>query len=74
MTQHLDQGAFNWHKASASASKDDCVEQGNRPDGTVAVRDTKAKGTGHILGFTADAWTSFVKDLKSDDCLTGGLL
>ncbi len=66
MTQGLDQGAFGWHKASASADQGECVEVGEFPtgDATVAVRDTKADGQGPVLGFTASAWMAFVAELK----------
>jgi hypothetical protein len=62
----LDQGASGWRKASASADKDECVEVGSIPAGAdvVAVRDTKAAGSGPVLGFTAEACTAFVADLK----------
>jgi hypothetical protein len=66
MSPRLDQGAFGWHKSSASADRDECVEVGEFPAGdvTVAVRDTKAAGRGPVLGFTAEAWTAFVADVK----------
>lgn len=65
----LDQGAQGWRKARASADRDDCVEVGEIPTGAevVAVRDTKAGGTGPVLGFTADAWSAFVADVKHSD-------
>lgn len=61
----LDQGAHSWHKSSASADKDECVEVGAIPAGpdVVAVRDTKAQGTGPVLGFTAEAWIAFLADV-----------
>jgi hypothetical protein len=61
----LDQGALGWHKARASADKDECVEVGEFPAGGVAVRDTKASGAGPVLGFTPEAWTAFVGELKN---------
>ena len=62
----LNQGACGWHKASYSANEAECVEVGQFVTGpdTVAVRDTKAKGVGPVLGFTADAWAAFVADVK----------
>ena len=61
----LDQGASGWHKSSFSADQNECVEVGALPSGDVAVRDTKALGAGDVLGFTAEAWTSFVADVKT---------
>jgi hypothetical protein len=59
-----DQGATGWHKASYSADSGECVEVGAFPAGDVAVRDTKARGAGAVLGFTAEAWTAFLTDVK----------
>ena len=64
MLQELDQGATGWHKASASDQQGECVEVGEFPTGDVAVRDTKAAQAGPVLGFTADAWSAFVADVK----------
>jgi hypothetical protein len=64
-TELLDQGASGWHKASFSADQSDCVEVGACPSGDVAVRDTKALGAGDVLGFTVEAWTAFVAELKN---------
>ncbi|MBC3841903.1 DUF397 domain-containing protein [Streptacidiphilus sp. 4-A2] len=65
MAPHLDQGAYGWHKSSASGNQNECVEVGSFPAGGVAVRDTKAIGAGDVLGFTAEAWAAFVADVKS---------
>jgi nitrite reductase/ring-hydroxylating ferredoxin subunit len=64
MTQKFDQGARGWHKASFSADSGECVEVGEFPTGDVAVRDTKAAKSGPVLGFSADAWSAFVADVK----------
>jgi hypothetical protein len=66
MHEEIDQGAVGWHKARASADRDECVEVGTPVDGpaAVAVRDTKANRTGPVLGFSAEAWTAFVDDVK----------
>jgi hypothetical protein len=63
----LDQGALGWHKASYSADQNECVEVGSVPAGTdvVAVRDTKAKGSGPVLAFSREAWSAFVADVKN---------
>jgi hypothetical protein len=62
----LDQGAYGWHKASFSADQSDCVEVGQFPAGGIAVRDTKADGSGPVLAFSAEAWSAFVADVKDD--------
>ena len=64
MAPHLDQGAHGWRKSSASGNQNECVEVGEFPAGDVAVRDTKADGRGPVLGFTTNAWTAFVAELK----------
>ncbi|WP_031072049.1 DUF397 domain-containing protein [Streptomyces sp. NRRL WC-3742] len=74
---NLDQGAHGWHKSSYSGNEAECVETGLFPAGslrTVAVRDTKAGGTGPVLGFTAEDWTAFIAELKTSDRFTGGTL
>ena len=52
-----------WRK-STRCSHGDCVEVGARPLATVAVRDTKHRGTGPSLIFTPTAWRSFIADVK----------
>ena len=64
MAPHLDQGAYGWRKSKASGSQNECVEVGEFPAGDIAVRDTKAEGAGPVLGFTAEAWSAFVADVK----------
>jgi Domain of unknown function (DUF397) len=66
--QQSEQGALHWRKASYSGSEQtECVEVGQFSAGadTVAVRDTKARGAGPVLGFTAEAWGGFLADVKS---------
>ena len=60
--------AAGWRKSSRCAHGD-CVEVGSRPAttvlaATVAVRDTKHRGTGPSLVFTPDGWRSFVAGVK----------
>ncbi|MDV9169831.1 DUF397 domain-containing protein [Streptomyces sp. W16] len=67
MTRELDQGAYNWHKSSYSAEQNECVEAGQLPASStaaVALRDTKAKGTGSVLAFTSEAWQAFLGLMK----------
>lgn len=67
MSADLDQGARAWRKASYSGGEQgECVEVGAFPAGAdaVAVRDTKAGGRGPVLGFTAEAWSVFLAEVK----------
>jgi hypothetical protein len=58
-------GSLTWIKSSySSGSGDNCVEVAALPEGAVGVRDSKDTG-GPVLGFTADAWGTFVRDLKA---------
>jgi hypothetical protein len=55
----------NWRKSSFSGSNGgNCIESASVP-GAVLVRDTKASGTGPVLGFTPAAWAAFTADLKN---------
>jgi hypothetical protein len=69
MTLHnaLEQGARNWRKASYSGGQaGSCIEVGIRPDGAVAVRDTKDHKLGPVLGgFTLQSWSGFVGGVKN---------
>ncbi len=62
----IDQGGRGWHKSSYSGTSGECVEVGEAVAGpaAVAVRDTKALGAGPVLGFTAEAWSAFVAEIK----------
>jgi hypothetical protein len=37
------------------------------PDGGAAVRDSKERGRGQILRFTADEWPAFTEGLKAGE-------
>ena len=55
-----------WIKSSYSGpTGGNCVEAAALPDGTVAVRDSKAPG-GPALVFPAAAWGAFVGDARGD--------
>jgi hypothetical protein len=56
-------GELNWRKARASASNGGCIEVADR-DGTVLVRDTRARERGH-LAVDASAWARFVAKIKA---------
>lgn len=56
---------MNWRKSAYSSNGGgECVEIGQAP-GIVAVRDTKNKGTGPVLGFAPGAWAAFTASLKN---------
>ena len=55
--------AASWRKSSR-CSHGDCVEVGARRPATVAVRDTKHRGTGPSLIFTPMTWRSFIAEVK----------
>jgi hypothetical protein len=52
-------------KTSSFCNLGDCVEVGMRPDGTVAVRDTKDRSG--ELQFTAAEWAAFVAGVKNGE-------
>lgn len=52
----------NWHKSTRSSSNGDCVEARASHD-VVQMRDSKDK-SGPVLAFSADAWQSFIEDVK----------
>lgn len=49
-----------WRKSRHSGPDGNCVEVAFLVDGTVAVRDTKERGRGPVLGFTPGEWDAFV--------------
>jgi Domain of unknown function (DUF397) len=54
---------MEWRKSSYSSNGGaDCVEVG-QASGTVAVRDTTNR-EGGTLGFTAQAWQTFLKTIR----------
>lgn len=55
-----------WRTSSYSNSQGgDCVEVADTAEHGAAVRDTRHRESGHLV-FGADAWTSFLRGLKSD--------
>jgi hypothetical protein len=58
------EGAY-WFKATGSGDAG-CVEVAITST-QIGVRDTKDKGNGPILGFDRPAWTSFLRDLHTDE-------
>jgi hypothetical protein len=60
--------ATPWHKSTYSNSSANCVEVASL-DPVVGIRDSKQRGGGPVLEFTATAWSAFlaaVKDGKFD--------
>jgi hypothetical protein len=65
-----------WQKSSYSAGRNECVETGLLPADTadaIAVRDTKANGTGPVLAFPAASWTAFIGAVKAGGVFAAGL-
>ncbi len=52
-----------WRKSSYSAACGDCVEVGQRVDGSIGVRDSKDASM-PALGFTPAEWQTFVGEVK----------
>jgi hypothetical protein len=48
-----------WFKSTYSGNSNQCVETRQSPS-IVQVRDTKDKGNGPSLTFSAEAWTDFL--------------
>ncbi|MFI9360726.1 DUF397 domain-containing protein [Kitasatospora sp. NPDC053057] len=58
---------MNWRKSSYSnPSGGDCIEVADFIPSVVAVRDSKDPH-GPALGFTPEAWQSFIDGIRSDD-------
>ena len=55
-----------WTKATKSNSGGNCVEV-RRHSGAVEVRDTKDRGTGHVLQFTPAEWAAFLDGAKNSE-------
>jgi hypothetical protein len=53
----------DWRVASYTGGQGNCVEVGGFA-ATVAVRDTKNREDGPVLGFDASAWRAFTQQLK----------
>ena len=54
-----------WRKSTySSGNGGSCVEVADNLPGVVGVRDTKDRGAGPILTFTAEAWQAFVGGVR----------
>jgi Domain of unknown function (DUF397) len=54
-------------KTSSFCTLGDCVEVGQLPGGSVAVRDTKDRERRTSLVFTPQEWTAFVAGVKNGE-------
>jgi hypothetical protein len=62
-----DDASLEWRKSSFSAVNGNCVEIAFRAGGDVAVRDSKAKGTGPVLSFRNDEWAAFLDGIAAGE-------
>lgn len=57
-------GRTSWQKSSLSNLNGNCVEVGFLPSDRIGVRDTKDKGRGPALIFSASEWNAFITAVK----------
>ena len=58
-----DEAVSDWRVATYTGGQGNCVEVG-RSATTIAVRDTKNRENGPVLGFDPPAWRAFTQRLK----------
>jgi hypothetical protein len=64
----IDLDTLNWRKSSYSGGEGgNCVEVAALPDGGRAIRDTKDKGAGPVLLFTASEWAAFAAGVRAGE-------
>ncbi|MFG1873849.1 DUF397 domain-containing protein [Sphaerisporangium sp. NPDC049003] len=62
----MDLSRVRWRKSSYSGGNGDCVEIGDLPHGSVAVRDSK-NPTGPALIFTPGEWSAFLSGVRGGE-------
>lgn len=59
----VDPSGVSWRKSSRCAHGE-CIEVGEPATSTIAVRDSKDRGNGPALVFTAAGWRRFVTTVR----------
>lgn len=61
------QAHLTWRKATASDSNGSCLEVARHPGGGRYVRDSKDRGAGPVLQFTAAEWAAFLDGARNGE-------
>ena len=56
-----------WRKSTKSSGNGQCFEVAVQHDGSRLVRDSKDRGTGPVLSFSAGEWQAFVDGVKAGE-------
>jgi Domain of unknown function (DUF397) len=66
--EHLNEDfAGQWRKSSFSAHNAGCVEVAPMPDGGIAMRDSKDRGSGPVLVYTSEEWHAFTGGVRNGE-------
>lgn len=63
----ITQAELTWRKATASDSNGSCLEVAQRAGGGRYVRDSKDRGAGPVLHFTAAEWSAFLDGARNGE-------